>query len=398
MQGDAPKRFCTECRGKLVWDAAANALRCQGCGTLANVEDEGVITEHDLDAALGSHKPRGRIGSGTRLGRCDECSAEVELPEELAATRCEFCGSTLVWTKNVADDHYLPESLIPFSIDRAAAVRAFENWLGKLWLRPNNLRRAASLHELRGIYIPYWSFDCAVTSRWSADAGYTTWNEEQTPNGKRRVPQVRWTPCSGQRHDDYEDHLVCASRGLPPSLGKAINRFKTSELLPYSADYLLGFSAERYAVDLREAWQLARQRLSTAQTSRCSGDVPGDTQRSLRATHEFRNVRFKHVLLPVWIAAYRYQGKLHRFMVNGQTGEVAGTAPHSITKLLLIAATVIALVAGIFLYLRARTPRPQFAPAAQSYRITANESATDAARSTGSNSGSESPDQRNSRR
>jgi DNA-directed RNA polymerase subunit RPC12/RpoP len=172
MSNDAPetKRACKECRGPLLWDAAASAMRCQRCGTLSQVDDNGFITEHDLDAALSQHKPRGRIGSGTRLIRCDECNAEVELPDEIAATRCEFCGSPLVSKTSAADDHYLPESLIPFSIDRAAAERAFKGWLSGLWLRPSNLRHAASLHELNGIYIPYWSFDCEVTSR---DSGTT---------------------------------------------------------------------------------------------------------------------------------------------------------------------------------------------------------------------------------
>src|SRR5262249_6221544 len=158
---------CDQCRGALLWDAGAGALRCQGCGALASVAEQGVIAEHDLDAALAQHKPRGRIGSGTRLVRCADCHAEVELPDELAVTRCEFCGSTLVVPHTVTEDHYLPESLVPFAIDRAMAERAFRKWLDGLWLRPTNLRQAASLHDMSGVYIPYWSFDCEVTSRWS---------------------------------------------------------------------------------------------------------------------------------------------------------------------------------------------------------------------------------------
>jgi DNA-directed RNA polymerase subunit RPC12/RpoP len=359
QDGTSSKQVCGECRGALVWDAAARALRCQQCGALRQIEEDGVIAEHDLLDALGQRKQRGKVGAGTRLVRCGDCHAEVEVPDELAATRCEFCGSTLVLATSAADDHYLPESLIPFSVDRAAAVRAFQEWLGGLWLRPSNLRQAASLHELSGIYIPYWSFGCEVTSRWSADAGYTFWVDEKTKEGTRRVARVRWQPCSGQRHDGHEDHLVCASHGLPPGTDRAVHRFDTSGLLPYSPEYLLGFSAERYALDLRGAWQAARRNLGTQQERRCAQDVPGDTQRGLRVTHEFRGVRFKHVLLPMWIAAYRYHGKLHRFIVNGQTGQVQGSAPRSAVKIGILVSMVLMMLAGILWYLHARTPRPQ---------------------------------------
>jgi hypothetical protein len=56
---------------------------------------------------------------------------------------------------------------------------------------------------------------------------------------------------------------------------------------------------------------------------------------------------FKHVLLPVWIAAYRYNGKVYRFLVNGQTGEVVGVAPWSAAKLAAAIAFVILVIAAI---------------------------------------------------
>lgn len=367
-----PKRTCPQCRGVLLWDAAAGALRCQLCAAVAPVSanDLGQILEHDLEAALAQHRPRGRIGTGTRQVRCDECRAEVELPDEVQATRCEFCGSSLLIERAAAEDHYQPESIVPFAIDRAAAVRLFGTWLGGLWLRPSNLRRAASLHELHGIYLPYWAFGCEVTSRFTADAGYTSWDDEYVIQGgreiRKRVPRVRWEPCSGQRHDRYEDHLVCASRGLP-EMPSAVERFDTSGLLPYSPEYLLGFSAERYAIELRESWHQARQDISHLQERRCAGDVPGDTQRSLHTTHQFQGVRFKHVLLPMWVATYRYQSpsgatRLHRFLVNGQTGEVSGTAPRSLWKLALLFAVLLAVIAALAYLIRSRLPRPQELP------------------------------------
>lgn len=95
------------------------------------------------------------------------------------------------------------------------------------------------------------------------------------------------------------------------------------------------------------AWQIAQQKMAATQQTRCSGDVGGNTQRSLDVRNQFSRVTFKHVLLPVWIAAYRYDNKAYRFLINGQTGEVVGEAPWSVIKIVLFILLLLAIFLGI---------------------------------------------------
>jgi hypothetical protein len=132
--------------------------------------------------------------------------------------------------------------------------------------------------------------------------------------------------------------------------------------MPYASEYLLGFSAERYAIDPGAAWHTARRTIGHSQERRCAADVPGDRQRSLRASHTFAAVRFAHVLLPMWIAAYRYRGRLHRFIINGQTGEISGQAPLSAGKLGLLLAIAVALLFALVLLLHSRPLLPPLVP------------------------------------
>jgi hypothetical protein len=279
----------------------------------------------------------------------------VEFPDGVTATKCSFCDSPSVLAQEARSDHYVPESLVPFGVARDQAVGAFKKWLGGLWFRPGDLKEKANVSELRGVYVPYWTFDCSVTSRWSADAGYHYYDEEHytvTENGRsvtktRRVQRTRWQPASGQRHDTYDDWLVCASRGLPADLAAGVSKFETGALVTYAPQYLQGYSAESYQIELRDAWRSAQQDIGAQQVQRCKRDVPGDTQRNLRATHQYSNARFKHVLLPIWIAAFRYNDKVYRFLVNGQTGRVVGKAPYSAGKILLLVGIIAAVIAGI---------------------------------------------------
>jgi hypothetical protein len=172
----------------------------------------------------------------------------------------------------------------------------------------------------------------------------------------REVQHTRWEDAWGQRADDYDDVLVCASTGLPTPLAESLQTFDTSALVPYTPAYLAGWSAEEYGVELQAGYAVAQQRMDASQQQRCSADVPGDTQRALSVTSSYSDLTWKHVLLPIWIAAYRYRGDVYRFLVNGQTGEVKGKAPYSAAKIAL--AVVFGLIAiGLMVWLISQNQR-----------------------------------------
>jgi hypothetical protein len=228
----------------------------------------------------------------------------------------------------------------------------------------------AKLHELGGVYIPFWTFDAWVRSNWTADAGYYYYETEYytDANGNRasrQVQRTRWEFASGWRNDFFDDTLVCASKGLPQELVEKFQTFDTKQLTPYQPQFLAGWRAETYAVDLMPAWGTGQEKMAEVQRGRCGRDVPGDTHRNLVVQNYFSAVTFKHILLPIWIAAYRYHDKPYQFLVNGQTGEVVGKAPWSFWKIFFTVLAVIAVsVGGYFIYEHFQPkPQPQPTPA-----------------------------------
>ncbi len=286
----------------------------------------------------------------------------------VTATCCTFCGSARVLEQSENQNALRPESLLPFAVDKKLANGHFARWLGKLWFRPSDLKRMARVQEVNGVYVPFWTFDADVQSRWTAEAGYhyyteqeyTTQQSGQRLTQNRRVQQTRWERAWGQRHDHYHDVLVCASRGLPENLARGLQTFDVAQLVPYSPGYLAGWRAEEYAIDLQAGFGGAQQIMERSQAARCAADVPGDTRRNLRTAHTFSSVKFKHVLLPLWIAAYRYHGLVYRFLVNGQnveTGEVVGKAPWSWMKLTLLLVGLVAIGLALYFLFGNRPPQ-----------------------------------------
>jgi DNA-directed RNA polymerase subunit RPC12/RpoP len=346
--------ICENCGAEMSWDPDADALRCPYCETeRAVAAGEDLIMEHPLEAA--GDLATG-LGLSMRVGRCDNCGAAVAFGEAATADRCVYCGSPEVLEQELNRNAIRPESLVPLDVGRETVDRNLKRWRDRLWFRPNALKKVTKF-EAVGIYVPFWTFDCDVDSHWWAESGtyywvtetYTTVVNGKTVTRTRQVRKTRWRPASGSRRDRYDDILVCASVGIPKNLIDRLGDFDTDELVPYKPEYLAGWRAEEYQIDLDGGWEEGARIVKNGQYSRCGSDVPGDTHRNLSVENHIYDIHFKHVLLPVWSAAYRFKGKSYPVLVNGQTGRVTGEAPFSWVKILLFVLMLVGVAGGVAL-------------------------------------------------
>jgi|ERR1700722_16295139 DNA-directed RNA polymerase subunit RPC12/RpoP len=365
---------CRQCGAQLIYDAATRGMACAHCGlreavaiTPAGGPGGGAMIR-EIPLEQGMHLAMRGPGVAVTTIQCNTCGATVNVGQGERTTKCAFCGSQTVLQVQTNETAIRPESLVPFAIAREAANKRFGDWLATLWFRPSDLKRMAQVQEMGGVYVPYWTFNAQVASQWSAQRGwyyyeteyYQTTENGQTVTRERQVQRTRWEPASGWRNDSHQNVLVCAGKGLPPALHEKVTSFDVRQLVPYQGSYLAGWRAEQYSLDLMPGWQQGMQKMIDLQQGKCGRDVGGDTHQSLSVTNTFSAITFKHVLLPIWIAAYRYGGKPYQFMVNGQTGEVVGVAPWSIVKITLASiAAVLAIGAAIFLYLYFSGQLPQ---------------------------------------
>ncbi len=330
---------CGKCGADVVWNPGAAALKCPYCGAERPIPTSpGEIHEHPIEEALRAPRDLG-WGAERKAVKCSRCGAVTTLDAGVAASSCAFCGTPAVVEAPSDGKMVRPEGLLPFRVDRNGAAGKFRAWTQALWFRPNDLKKKSSVTGLSGVYVPFWTFDAATHSSWSAEAGFYYYVDvEVLENGRtvvRREQRVRWELAEGVLEKFFDDLPVEASRGLERSLAEAIEPFPTHELVPYEPSYLSGFLAEEYAVDVEDALRIARDRMAVEIRAACAAAVPGDTQRNLQVQTAWSSVAYKNALLPLWIAAYDYAGTPYRFLVNGVTGKVSGKAPWSWVKISL---------------------------------------------------------------
>lgn len=350
LTAKARKFPCEGCGADLRWEPGVTALKCEYCGFEKAVPRTAeAIQEKPVDAALRTPRDLG-WGAERKVVICKRCGAHTTLDPHIASSSCAFCGTTAVVEAPPNANVVRPEGLLPFRITRDSALQSFRKWQNSLWLRPNDLKSSSRMTTLQGAYIPFWTFDAATHSHWTAEAGYYYYVDVGSGSNRRRERRVRWEPAAGEVEMFFDDVPVPASRGVDTTLCKSIEPYPTAELTPYDPSYLSGFLAEENAIDLPEALESAKQRMRNELYNVCAREVPGDTHRYLKVETVFSALAYKNALLPVWIAAYDYRGKPYRFLANGVTGKCTGTAPWSwikVTLAILAALTVLLIVLWI---------------------------------------------------
>ncbi|MEM9577442.1 MAG: primosomal protein N' (replication factor Y) - superfamily II helicase [Pseudomonadota bacterium] len=348
---ETQKHFpCDSCGADLRFDPANGQLVCSHCGNTAPLVQgpwaAAKIRELDFQTAVRGDLPAPEMEE-TRVAKCPNCAAEVEFDPTVHARECPFCATPVV-TDTGAHRHIKPRAVLPFAFDEPRAHDAMNDWLGQLWFAPNGLTQYARKgRKMDGIYVPYWTYDADTKSRYTGERGTVYYETRRVVrDGKSttvQVPRVRWRPARGRVARFFDDVLVLASKSLPKRFTEGLAPWDLSALVPYTPEYLAGFRAEGYAVTLEEGFEEAKVIMDGIIRRDVRFDIGGDRQRIHQLDTEIRDVSFKHILLPVWLAAYKYRGKTYRFVVNGSTGKVQGERPYSAIKI------AFAVLAGLIL-------------------------------------------------
>jgi hypothetical protein len=339
------KYLCPACGAQAVWTPAKKALICPYCSTesAAKLQGDGTLVgESDLAEALRALPDEKRGWAAERKTvKCQSCQAISVFDEKRVAQACDFCGSPALMNMDDLQSPIRPGSQLPFQISESTVRETIRQWYGSHFWARSDVGDKALTDTLHGIYLPYWTFDAHVECPWEAEAGYHYYTTDDKGN---REQHTRWEYASGHVSHFHDDLLVPASKGVHASLLAELEPFPTTTaLLPYDPGYLTGWVVEQYQIDLIEAAQNSRDRMTEIVRQECSNQVPGDTQRGLRIAPTFSAQTFKHTLLPVWLLTYTYGSKNYQVAVNGATGKIAGEYPLSWVKI------TIAVILGLIL-------------------------------------------------
>lgn len=345
---------CERCGSDLVYSPVNQSLECDHCGFTNEVPITLTpIREYDLKQALHELDQLRRSGQLEQVDviKCPSCAAQFRLKDNEHAGDCPFCGTPVI-AGTEQSRPIRPRSLLPFSISQDQALDIFDQWMKSRWFAPSSLNsRAKRNDKLTGVYLPYWTYDSDTQTYYQGQRG-TIYYERQVVNARvngrnvrqvRQVARIRWNPASGSVGRHFDDVLIGASKTLPRTIIDNLAPWDLNQLVPYSEAYLSGFRSEIYQITVDEGFLRAQQIMDYTIRNDIRRDIGGDQQRISHLSTKHDQTTYKHLLLPIWSAAFQYRNKTYRYVINGRTGKIHGERPYSFVKI----ASAVALAASV---------------------------------------------------
>jgi ribosomal protein S27AE len=337
---------CPNCGASTKFDVTVAGVTCEHCGYTSAAVSETVgrsAAQQEFTLTALSLAEQG-WGIERKILTCENCGAVISLPRDVISSSCSFCASNKVNLSTASDDILRPKFLIPFKISPEKTQSLAQSWLGKGWYHPPELASNSLIQKFNGIYLPYWTFDAKIDASWRAQVGYERTVRDKDGNS-RTVIDWRWE--RDQAHLDIDDMPQTATNKVSHHLLNKLLPFQFDALTAYSPDFLAGWQALNFNITLPDAWEEAKEEMRESAHQACRAQIRSSHVRNFSMTANFEDEAWRYILLPVYLAIYKHEGKVFQVMVNGQTGTVSGQKPVAWWKIWLVIAAM--LLPGLLL-------------------------------------------------
>ncbi|MCL2255585.1 MAG: hypothetical protein FWC11_01855 [Firmicutes bacterium] len=345
-EGDESQAQCHACGANVEFDPETQSLNCQFCGATKRVE---VTRSQELDImALFNVQSNNNWANDAHVFECQGCGAREVVDRSEMASVCAFCGKAVV-VNSQAIPGIKPNAIIPFRLNKDAALKCLCTWSKKKLYAPGKFKKMRLTDdELQGVYTPAFSFDTFTRSFYRARIGKHFWVTVRV--GGKMVSQRRtqWTNISGGFNANFNEVLIHATEDISKKDSNKLAPFDTGNSVQYEKNFLRGFAANHYKKDGRQCWDEARGYIESRLKKMILSRYNYDVVEFFQAQTSYENIKFKYVLLPVYVGHYHYKKKNYNFFVNGANGRTVGRYPKSVPKILLTVGLIVGAVAGAF--------------------------------------------------
>ena len=327
----APKLRCPACEAELNIAPGEKEASCPSCGAEFEVEALQTYAAQTAEARQDNMTWDTQAGSawdegetdGLRVYSCRTCGGEIVADETTGATECPYCGNPVVLSGHFSGN-LRPDLVIPFKVDKKAAVEALNNhYKGKLLL-PKVFKDQNHIEEVKGLYVPVWLFDADA----DADVHYRASRTRTWSDGEYNYTETSHFAVFRAGGIGFEHVPVDGSTKMDDTLMESIEPYDITGAVPFQAAYLPGYLADKYDVDADASIERANQRIRQSTEDAFRSTVHGYTSvTTVNSAINLQNGKAKYALYPVWILNTDWNGQKFTFGINGQTGKVAGDLP-----------------------------------------------------------------------
>lgn len=345
---------CEACGGELHFDIASQMLKCQHCGNTHELVDAtGEVHERDLREALalvrsGKVSHTANFLSDEKEVVCQNCGGHTTFTGSLTADKCPYCATPIQRDDVHAAPERLPvDAVLPFSVDQKSSQERIEKWINGRWFAPSEFKKYSRTGSFQSVYMAYFTYDADTVTHYTGQRGITRTRTVGSGDNRRTETYTEWYHVSGVVGNAFDDVPVLANDGFEKKRVDKLEPWPTQESKPYSAEYVAGHLARTYDHDVEECLDEATKVMEDDIRSTIRRDIGGDQQRISSMNINWREMSYKHILLPIWLLTVVYAQKPYQVYMNGVTGEIHGARPYSKVKIAIAVAIALAIIITI---------------------------------------------------
>ena len=323
---------CPNCNGAVTFDSGIQKMKCPYCDAVFEIVGlaeyhkqmaEPVQDRIDVDAGkAGSAWNDSDLGD-LSTGSCPSCGAELVGDKNTIATVCPCCGNSQIMQKRI-QGLLKPDYVIPFQVDKKAAVEALKRFYKGKKLLPNVFAGENRVNSVQGLYVPFWLFDVTASGHVTYKASRVlAWSDSECNYTKTDYYSVVREGRIG-----FQKVPVDGSEKMDDASMDAIEPFDYSALKDFQSAYFSGYLAEKYDVDAETSKKRAVARIKNSLEFQFAQSVRGYmsvvTERSAVSVE---SGKVSYSLFPVWVLNTQYRKKNFQFIINGQSGLLTGKLP-----------------------------------------------------------------------
>ncbi len=322
---------CPCCGGAISFDSTLQKMKCPYCDTefdmetlasydsVLNVEQ---VEDMSWETSAGTEWTDGET-DGLRSYICKSCGGEIVGDETTAATSCPFCGNPVVMMGQFTGA-LKPDYVIPFKLDKKAAIAALKKHYGGKKLLPKVFSDENHIDEVKGIYVPFWLFDADV----DASIHYKATRVRGWSDANYIYTETTYYSISRGGSVGFEGVPVDGSTKMADDLMESIEPYDFSQAVDFQTAYLAGYFADKYDVDADQSIEHANERIKKSTQEAFASTVQGYATVIPEASSiRLQNGKAKYALYPVWLLNTTWEGQKYTFAMNGQTGKIVGDLP-----------------------------------------------------------------------
>jgi hypothetical protein len=293
---------------------------------------------------------------------CEHCDWSYLVPAGSLPAHCPHCFQAWLTPVSAQAANLLysqpPELILPFTLSAGVLTQSIQNFAGRIWFAPDDLKPQNLQARLQRVYLPMWLVDSEVQATWQAEAGFNyevvshqdRFDDHRGGWVSQKVTEtrIRWEPRLGRLTRTYAN-TVAPALEEHHRIQQQLGTYDLKKTQAYQAETITDAFIRLPNRLPSDAWPDAVPPIQATAAEECRRASSADHVRQFRWQADYKNLNWSLLLLPMHVTYYLDDDKKPQpILIHGQSGRLSGPRRASLKRAQRMALIIVGVAIAVF--------------------------------------------------